>query len=68
MNIFESIALIIAFFFSIVAYLSHRKLKKRFDVVEQMLARKEVLSYNETKWENLPSDVKKAVTEQNQGL
>lgn len=60
--------LIIALFLSILTFINHRGLKKRFDIVERMLAWKNVLNHKETKWENLPKDVKDDISEWNKGI
>ncbi len=41
------------------------KLKKRFDIAERMLAWKNILTFKETEWNNLPPEVKKFVKEIN---
>jgi len=68
MSTFASIILIVALFFSLLAYLNCRRLKKRFDIVERMLEWKNILNLEEKRWANLPDEVKRDIKEQNKGL
>ncbi len=68
MSTFESIILIVALFFGILAYLNCRRLKKRFDIIERMLEWKNILNLEEKRWDNLPDEVKRDIKEQNKGL
>ncbi|MEK7640254.1 MAG: hypothetical protein AAB424_03905 [Patescibacteria group bacterium] len=68
MNTFESIVLLVAAYFGVGSWLNHRRLKKRFDIIEAMLAHKHILTFDETSWENLPNNIKGNINEQNKWL
>lgn len=60
----ETIILIISFFLAIVAFLNGRKTKKRLDTLEIVLAKKNLLTWDDPAW-NLNEDDKKLIKELN---
>lgn len=50
MTIGDTAILVITFFISIAAFLNNRKLKKRLDTLEIVLAKKNVLTWDDPAW------------------
>lgn len=44
-----------------ISFIEQIRLKKRLDILESMLAWKNIMSLDETRWVNLPDAVKKLV-------
>jgi hypothetical protein len=61
----EGIILAVAFGLALILFFEFRKLKKRFDIVERMLAWKNILTFDETRWDKLPKEVKEDIKEWN---
>lgn len=58
----ETIVLIITFFSATAAFLNGRKTKKRLDILEIVLAKKNLLTWDDPAW-NLNEDDKKLIKE-----
>ena len=61
----EGIMLAVAFVLAAGLFFEFRRLKKRLDIVERMLAWKDVLTLDETRWDKLPEEVKADIKEWN---